>query len=59
LDPLRRPDMPLDPRVKRTWEELQRKFHYPVNAIGLRINDKDKETLKVWKEEGIDKFLKK
>jgi hypothetical protein len=51
--------MPLDPRVKRTWEELQKKFHYPVNAIGLRIHDKDKETLKVWKDEGIDKFLQK
>src|SRR5262249_47666016 len=41
-DPLRRtPTMPLEPRVKRTWEELQKKFSYPVNAIGLRINEKD------------------
>lgn len=51
--------MPLDPRVRKNWEELQKKFPFPVNAIGVRINDKDVQTLKVWKEEGIDKFMKK
>jgi hypothetical protein len=51
--------MPIDPRVKKNWEEIQKKYDVPVNAIGVKIQDKDKETLKVWKEEGIDKFLKK
>jgi hypothetical protein len=51
--------MQLDPRVKKNWEELQKKFDYPVNAIGVRINDKDRDTLKIWKEEGIDKFVRR
>lgn len=51
--------MQLDPRVKKNWQEIQKKYNYPVNAIGVRINDKDRETLRVWKEEGIDKFAKK
>lgn len=51
--------MPLDPRVKKNWEEIQKKHDYPVNAIGVRIQDKDQATLKVWKDEGIDKFVKK
>jgi hypothetical protein len=51
--------VPLDPKVRKSWEELQKKFEYPVNAIGVRINPKDQVTLKVWKEEGIDKFVKK
>lgn len=51
--------MPLDPRVKKNWEELQKKYEFPVNAIGVRIADKDSQTLKVWKEEGIDKFVKR
>jgi hypothetical protein len=51
--------MPLDPRVKKQWEEIQKKYEHPVNAIGVRINDKDKETLRVWKEEGLDKFVRR
>jgi hypothetical protein len=51
--------MPLDARVKKSWEELQKKYGYPVNAIGVKIADKDAMTLKVWKDEGIDKFMKK
>jgi hypothetical protein len=51
--------MPIDPRIRKNWEEIQKKFNYPVNAIGVRINEKDAQTLKVWKEEGIDKFVKK
>jgi hypothetical protein len=51
--------MPLDPNVKKNWAELQKKFNYPVNAIGVKISEKDQATLKVWKDEGIDKFLKK
>jgi hypothetical protein len=51
--------MAIDPAVKRNWIELQKKFDVPVNAIGVKIDPKDEKTLKVWKEEGIDKFIKK
>ena len=29
------------------------------NAIGVKINPKDEKTLKVWREEGIDQFVKR
>lgn len=48
----------LDPRIKRNWEEIQKRYNYPVNAIGVRIDSKDKETLRVWRDNGIDKFMK-
>ncbi|NWJ49034.1 MAG: hypothetical protein HXX08_24520 [Chloroflexi bacterium] len=48
----------LDPRIKRNWEDIQKRHSYPVNAIGVRIDPKDKETLRVWRENGIDRFLK-
>lgn len=51
--------MVLDPAVKKNWTEIQKKYDYPVNAIGVKIDPKDKETLRVWKEEGIDQFVKK
>ena len=51
--------MTLDSAVKKNWIETQKKFEYPVNAIGVKIDPKDEQTMKVWKEEGIDKFLKK
>jgi hypothetical protein len=50
--------MALNPAVKKNWIEIQKKFDYPVNAIGVKINPKDEKTLKVWREEGIDKFVK-
>lgn len=49
----------LDERIRKTWIELQKKHDVPVNAIGVRIAANDSNTLRVWKEEGIDKFLKK
>lgn len=51
--------MALDPAVKSNWIEIQKKHDVPVNAFGLKIDPKDERTLKVWKEEGIDKFLRK
>jgi hypothetical protein len=51
--------MPVDPRIRKNWEEIQKRHAYPVNALGVKINPKDLATLKVWKEEGIDKFIKK
>jgi hypothetical protein len=51
--------MPVDQAVRKNWQEIQKKFNYPVNAIGVRIGPKDHATLKTWKEEGIDRFMKK
>ena len=51
--------MALDPAVKKNWIEVQKQHSVPVNAIGVKIDPKDEKTLKVWKEEGIDKFMKK
>ena len=51
--------MPIKPEVKKNWTEIQKKHDYPVNAIGVKINSKDQATLKVWKDEGIDQFMKK
>jgi hypothetical protein len=45
--------------IKRNWIEIQKKHPVPVNAIGLRIDDTDAATLRVWREEGIDAFIKK
>lgn len=51
--------MPVDPVVKKNWEKLQRQYDHPIDAMGRPIDPKDVETLKVWQEEGIDRFVKK
>jgi len=51
--------MALDATIKKNWIEIQKKNTVPVNAIGVKINPKDEKTLKVWKDEGIDAFVKK
>lgn len=51
--------MSLDERVKKNWIEIQKKHKVPVNAIGIKIKDNDKKTLQIWKDEGIDAYLKK
>jgi len=51
--------MAIDNFIKKNWIEIQKKNTAPVNAIGVKINPKDEKTLKVWKDEGIDKFVKK
>ena len=51
--------MAINPLVKKNWEEMQKKHDVPVNAIGMKIDPKDASTLKVWREEGIDQFVKK
>jgi hypothetical protein len=56
--PGRNPIMPVDLAIKKNWIEIQKKYDFPVNAIGVKIDPKDQATLKVWKEEGIDKFQK-
>jgi len=49
--------MALSPEVKKNWIEIQKKHTNPVNAIGMPIHPTDSETMKVWKEEGIDAFM--
>ena len=51
--------MTIDNAVKKNWIDVQKKHDVPVNAIGVKINPKDDRTLKVWKEEGIDQFVKR
>jgi hypothetical protein len=51
--------MALDSIIKKNWIEIQKKNTAPVNAIGVKINPKDERTLKIWKDEGIDGFVKK
>ena len=51
--------MGIDPAIKKNWEEIQKKHDVPVNAIGVKIAGKDKKTFQVWKDEGIDKFMKR
>ncbi len=50
--------MPLDDRIKKNWIAIQQKHDVPVNALGVKINPKDEKTLKVWREEGIDAYMK-
>lgn len=51
--------MALDGVIKKNWIEIQKKHTVPVNAIGVKIGPKDEKILKIWKEEGIDQFMKK
>lgn len=51
--------MPIDPKVKKNWIDIQKRHDAPVNAIGLKIDPRDAVTLKVWRDEGIDQFIKK
>lgn len=51
--------MALAPNIKQAWIETQKKSGVPVNAIGLKIAPNDAMTMRVWQDEGIDKFVKK
>ena len=51
--------MSIDDSIRKNWIEIQKKFDVPVNAIGVKIDPKDEKTIKVWQDEGIDKFIKK
>lgn len=51
--------MALDNTIKKNWIEIQKRHDQPVNAIGMKIDQKDAMTLKVWRDEGIDKFVKR
>jgi hypothetical protein len=51
--------MGIDTSVRKNWIEIQKKHTVPVNAIGVKIKDSDTKTLKIWKDEGIDQFIKK
>jgi hypothetical protein len=51
--------MAIDQGVKKNWITIQQKYDVPVNAIGMKIAPNDVNTLRVWRDEGIDKFVKK
>ncbi len=51
--------MGLKPQIKKNWIDIQKRHDAPVNAIGVKINPKDEKTLKVWRDEGIDQFVKR
>ncbi len=51
--------MGLNEAVKRNWITIQQKYDFPVNAIGMKIDPKDEKTKKVWRDEGIDAYMKK
>ncbi|MFL5244987.1 MAG: ABC transporter substrate-binding protein [Gemmataceae bacterium] len=48
----------LDPRVKENWKKVQKQHAHPVNAIGMPIDAGDLKTMKVWRDEGLDKFAR-
>ena len=52
-------DVAINPLIKKKWEEVQKQNDVPVNAIGVKIDPKDANTLRVWREEGIDRFVKR
>jgi len=50
---------PLDESIRKTWIDIQKRHDVPVNAIGVRIDPKDINTLQVWREAGVDQFVRK
>ncbi len=50
--------MGISEAIKKNWIAIQKKNSVPVNAIGIKIRKDDEKTLKIWQDEGIDKFLK-
>ena len=50
--------MTISEAVKKNWIAIQKKHSIPVNAIGVKIRKDDEKILKIWQEEGINKFLK-
>ena len=51
--------MAVPDNVRNMWSEVQKKHDVPVNAIGVKIKANDEATLKVWRDEGIDRFMKR
>ena len=51
--------MAIPEQIRKLWMEIQKKHSVPVNAIGVKIESRDVATLKVWREQGLDQFLKK
>lgn len=51
--------MAIKPQIKKNWIEIQKRHDVPVNAIGVKIAPKDEKTLTVWRQEGIDQFVKR
>jgi len=44
--------------IRNNWIKVQSQYDYPVNAIGVKIDIGDGQTLREWKVEGIDRFMR-
>lgn len=44
--------------IRNNWIKVQSQYDYPVNAIGVKIDISDGQTLREWKVEGIDRFMR-
>ncbi len=51
--------MQISESLKKHWKNIQQKSKVPVNAFGVKIDPKDRKLIKIWKDEGINKYLKK
>jgi hypothetical protein len=51
--------MAVPDNVKQMWIKTQEKHDHPVNAIGVKIDARDTATMQVWRDEGIDRFMKR
>ena len=46
--------MAIDEAFRLKWIATQRKFDYPVNAMGAPIAEDDEVSMRIWQEQGID-----
>ena len=44
--------------IRNNWIKVQSQHDYPVNAIGVKIDVSDGQTLREWKIEGIDRLMR-
>lgn len=50
--------MALPSHIREIWIEIQKHYSYPVCSIGVMIDPRDADTLKIWRSEGIERFMK-
>ncbi len=44
----------LPPAMRKNWIAIQKKFDYPVNALGIKIESSNTKAMEIWKTENID-----
>ncbi len=40
-----------------TWRSIQKKYNYPVTALGEKIEPNDKTAIAIWRKYGIDHYI--